>query len=1000
MYRKMICLVSFVLVLVLTNFAQAELIGYWRFDETSGTIAADSAGGDNDGILFGDQLEWTAGRFGGALSHGGMWDAGVEIPTTGMSATAGTVAMWGVLADPQPPHTKYFFGHTTQRQWTNRVQLYMDEGDNLLDIGLGESHTRDTDIVELPIEEWFHVALTWDSGNYVVYVNGENVATGTYTGLSDVNEVANIGNDGSAWPYEGFAGLLDEVRLYNHALNADNILYLLYPKQIECLVAHWKLDEIEGGIAYDSVGDNDGILYGNPIWQPMGGMLDGALEFDGDDDYVDCGTFNPSDATGQLSICLWAKWNGLNGRYQSLIGKRNSWNANDMMWQLEANHISGDARFEREGYAGFAGGILTEGDWEHWCVTFDGATAIIYRMGEEVNRGAFSFGSKTDAQVALGGSNAGNQFNGALDDVRIYDCALNTAEILAAMEGVEQVDITAPDDLVQGVPNDGITYDSGDFGWYSWESPDLVIDDNIDTKYLHFKGEIESTGFQVTPSAGASIVTGLTLTTANDFPARDPIAFELYGSNVSINGRYRLIAIGYIIDFDQVEAWPRLAMNATPISFNNDIAYEHYQVLFPVVRDAGRANSMQIAEVELLGVAAPRVANIILVTKEIDRDSDGLRDDHSLESFLISEGHHVDVRPDYWEVLTPYKIAQLNAADLIIVSRSAWSTYYNNGNEATEWNSLTTPLLLMNSHFARNIRWKWVNSDARAPDDTSYIYAGAVDQHHPIFRGVPLTLYDPTLRGGPLNAVEMVDPLVGAGFTAFIDGTDMGNGQLIAKPVGIEMGWIAEWDAGVEFYEGAEQFAGGKRMLFCAGTYYDDDIHEVTTTTKGELNLTAEGLQMFRNAIDYLLGLEITESVVGYVVEDFETNDFGNFPWSSYGDESWETTRSERHSGYFSARSGSIEDGEETSLEVRLDCVSGYITFYCKVSCESGFDELTFYIDGLEQGKWSGQEDWAEVSFHVREGTRTFKWAYSKDSFISEGDDTAWIDDIVFPIGP
>jgi len=118
MCRKLFLLVSFVLVLalVLINFAQADLIGYWRFDESSGTIAADSAGGDNDGILFGDQLEWTAGRFGGALSHGGLWDAGVEFPTTGMSATAGTVAMWGVLADPQPAHTKYFFGHTTQRQ--------------------------------------------------------------------------------------------------------------------------------------------------------------------------------------------------------------------------------------------------------------------------------------------------------------------------------------------------------------------------------------------------------------------------------------------------------------------------------------------------------------------------------------------------------------------------------------------------------------------------------------------------------------------------------------------------------------------------------------------------------------------------------------------------------------------------------------------------------------------------------------------------------------------
>ena len=871
--RKLFLLTSFVLVLalVLTNFAQADLIGYWRFDESSGTIAADSAGGDNDGILFGDQLEWAAGRFGGALSFPGVPDdAGVEFPTTGMSATAGTVAMWGLLADPQPAtEGRYFFGHTTQPQWSNRVQIYMQEGftdSRLLDIGLGNSHTLDTDILELPMEQWLHVALTWDSGRYVVYVDGEEVSSGAYTGLSEIHPIANIGNDGCLWPYESFAGLLDEVRLYDHALNADEILYLLYPEPIECLIAHWKLDEIEGAIAYDSIGDNDGILYGNPIWQPMGGMLGGALEFDGDNDYVDCGTFNPSDATGQLSICLWAKWNGLNGRYQGLIGKRNSWNVNNMMWQLETSHISGNVMFEREGYAGVAGGILTEGDWEHWCVTFDGATAIIYRMGEEVNRGAFSFGSKTDAQVVLGGSNAANPFNGALDDVRIYDCALNAAEILVTMEGVELVDVTAPGDLIQGVPNDGLN-GSRNFGWWRWESPDLVIDDDVTTKYLHFKGDTETTGFQVTPRSGASIVTGLTLTTANDFPARDPIAYELSGSNVGIDGPYELIASGYIVDFAQAEAWPRLTKNATPISFYNDVAYEHYQVLFPVVRDAGNANSMQIAEVELLGVPAPAGADIILVTEAIDWDMDGLRDDHSLESFLISEGHSVDVRPDYWKVLTPDKIDELNAADLIIFSRLAWSGRYNQGNETNDWNSLTTPLLQMSAYFARNHelepRWKWVNSGVK--ERTPLIYAEAVDPHHPIFRGVPLTMFDPSNPDSPANVVQMVDPLIGTGHTSFIGGTDMGNGHLIAKAVQLDMGWIAEWDAGVEFYEGAGQYAGGKRMLFCAGTQeipsVDSDTQEVMNTAQGELNLTIEGLQMFRNAIDYLLRPDFTGGI-------------------------------------------------------------------------------------------------------------------------------------------
>ena len=231
MCRKSICLVSFtfVLVLVLTNFAQSELIGYWRFDEASGTIAADSAGGDNDGTLIGDDLVWTTGRSGGALSFPGVPDdAGVEFPTTGMSATAGTVAMWALLADPQPETDgRYFFGHTTQPQWNNRIQIYMQEGttpSRLLDIGLGSAHAHDTDIMELPMEQWLHIALTWDSGSYVVYVDGEEVSSGAYAGLSDIHPTANIGNDGSSGLYEGFAGILDEVRLYDHALNAAEIL--------------------------------------------------------------------------------------------------------------------------------------------------------------------------------------------------------------------------------------------------------------------------------------------------------------------------------------------------------------------------------------------------------------------------------------------------------------------------------------------------------------------------------------------------------------------------------------------------------------------------------------------------------------------------------------------------------------------------------------------------------------------------------------------------------
>ncbi len=158
------------------------------------------------------------------------------------------------------------------------------------------------------------------------------------------------------------------------------------------------------------------------------------------------------------------------------------------------------------------------------------------------------------------------------------------------------VDVTGPGDVVKGVPNDG--------DWPAAETPDLAVDNDVNTKFLHFKGFSQSTGIQVTPTVGATIVTELTFTTANDAPERDPIAFELYGSNDGIDGPYTLIATGDIVDFAQETAWPRYTKTETKISFDNDVAYENYQVLFTAVRDPSTANSMQIAEIELVGVQA------------------------------------------------------------------------------------------------------------------------------------------------------------------------------------------------------------------------------------------------------------------------------------------------------------------------------------------------------------------------------------------------------------
>ncbi len=225
------CKKIFHLVLVLgmcfsLAHGQEGLIGHLRFDESSGTIATDSAGDDNNGALS-ENVEWQPfdGKLGGALLFDGESTAHVEISTEGMSVSAGTVAIWGYLSEPQPSQTRYFFGHTTQPPYNNRVQLYMDGENTELDLGLGDSHTRQTNIMILETEIWYHVALTWEAGNYVVYVDGQEVATGTYSGLAVIHPFAWIGNDGNPETEgtEAFGGMLDDFRLYDRALSASEV---------------------------------------------------------------------------------------------------------------------------------------------------------------------------------------------------------------------------------------------------------------------------------------------------------------------------------------------------------------------------------------------------------------------------------------------------------------------------------------------------------------------------------------------------------------------------------------------------------------------------------------------------------------------------------------------------------------------------------------------------------------------------------------------------------
>lgn len=396
----------------------------------------------------------------------------------------------------------------------------------------------------------------------------------------------------------------------------------------------------------------------------------------------------------------------------------------------------------------------------------------------------------------------------------------------------EPADVTAPGDNVKGVPNDGLNTGGSAAGWPAKELPSFVIDNNVNTKFLHFKGEKEPTGIQVTPTAGASIVTGLTFTTANDSPDRDPVAYELYGSNVSIDGPYELIASGQIDDFNQPVEWPRFTKNAAPITFANSTEYEHYQVMFPRVRAPATANSMQIAEVELIGtVGAIAKPKVIWVSDNKTPSADtGTPADQGWIDLLTAQGYDVDLsfRNKEARTLDDAKIATLNGADLIIISRDTNSGDYDDGDEPTQWNSVATPILMQVVQIAGNNRWLWLNSKTSA---SAQPVLQAVATSHPVFAGVTLDAN---------NQVEVL-----TANSSFMSATDAGNGTLIATRADNGQVWIAEWQPGQPFYVDSTQSPAGHRMLLCSGG--------TSGVSDGTYNLTVEGEKIFLNAVGYMM---------------------------------------------------------------------------------------------------------------------------------------------------
>jgi len=219
-----------ILALLLTNTAGAKLVGWWAFDETSGAVATDSAGG-NHGALYGNP-QWVTGWIDNALKLDGAGDyVNLPIGSVVPSLTDSTIAVWANFSGTGGAWQRLFdFGTGT----ANYIYFCPQDGAGLMHAAITANTGVWTDVTvssgALPTG-WHHVALVIDgkTKNLTIFLDGQVVANAsTLYVLKDlgITTLNYIGRSQYEDPY--FNGMVDDFRIYNEALGQDQILRVMH----------------------------------------------------------------------------------------------------------------------------------------------------------------------------------------------------------------------------------------------------------------------------------------------------------------------------------------------------------------------------------------------------------------------------------------------------------------------------------------------------------------------------------------------------------------------------------------------------------------------------------------------------------------------------------------------------------------------------------------------------------------------------------------------------
>lgn len=444
------------------------LVGYWSFEDATGTKATDFSGKGNTGTITqaSGYPIWSAGKFGQAIdfnNNTGNVDTGSAAAIDDIELQGGggmSISYWVKLNSLSG--TQYLIRKTdapstgansSNGGWTinndsdsGRVEFMKSYDSTLL---------RKRSSNACRSGSWCHVVVLWNgsgssaSTDVIMYINGSQAghAFGQNSSGNKVPDASNniyIGGSNSA-----LNGAIDDVRIYNRVLGATEIsaLYAAGGTKVNSsrssirgpangLVGYWTFDgpDVVSTTLYDRSGQtNNGTSAGGPL--PTSGKLGQAFKFDGVDDRISAGNASSIQlVSGDYTLAAWVKPVSVSGR-QWIIAKTANSSAKAYSLLVNNGEVSVDGEEGgNDGVVSTTNASLTPGNWYHLAATMTSSTLAvkIYVDGvEKTTTGSIpARPTETVSDLEIGWSQYINEyFNGLIDDVRIYNRALSVSEI-------------------------------------------------------------------------------------------------------------------------------------------------------------------------------------------------------------------------------------------------------------------------------------------------------------------------------------------------------------------------------------------------------------------------------------------------------------------------------------------------------------------------------------------------------------------------------------------